>query len=150
MPDPLQLTTGCTCRHAPRWYPGRPADPCCPVHGQRDRRPVRCACYWYPGTMDSPPEMEPDPDCPLHWTESHMIPCVCRYHRYEGPHGLAATATGTLVQAIRLRRGVYVASWFEPHNDCHWHRFLATQPPPPLYQEPRYLDTLDEDERHDR
>jgi hypothetical protein len=112
--------------------------------------------------MDSPPEMEPDPDCQLHWTESWQVPCECRYHRYAGPHRLAVTVTGTLIEAIHVGRDLYVASWFEVHNDCHWHRFpvkprgtLWTPVGPgdhvrPLPQEPRYLDTLDEDERHDR
>lgn len=34
-----QLTAGCTCRDAPRWYPGRPGDPACPVHGHGCLRP---------------------------------------------------------------------------------------------------------------
>lgn len=32
-----QLTTGCRCREAPGWYPGRPEAPDCPQH-----RPHRC------------------------------------------------------------------------------------------------------------
>lgn len=32
-----ELTTGCRCKEAPGWYPGRPAAPLCPLHGSHRR-----------------------------------------------------------------------------------------------------------------
>jgi len=112
---PLQLTTGCTCRDKPRWYPGRPGDPLCPLHGDQGRRPVTCQCWIVRTAMGQPMEVEQNPDCPLHWAKSWLPPCTCRY----GLHPTIWCPTHLIDVPGVGQRG---AAWtFRIHPKCQHH-----------------------------
>lgn len=110
-----QLTAGCSCRDVPRWYPGRPGDPLCSVHGARDRRPVRCQCWPLVTRMGEPPEVEQNPDCPLHWAPSYLVPCTCEYRKKYTRYALPPTRHG-----VQVRLVVHY-TYFLIDPDCHWH-----------------------------
>ncbi|WP_020385936.1 hypothetical protein [Kribbella catacumbae] len=79
--DPMpQLTTGCRCREAAGWYPGRPDAPDCPVH-----RPHRCNIHLLGRSWRSEGCGWRCPRCGTEWTLSivHKL-----YEQHRTPYGV--------------------------------------------------------------
>jgi hypothetical protein len=89
-----ELTTGCRCRDKPGWYPGRPDNPACPVHG-------RCPRPSDPVGFETPPP-----------------PCTCRY----GLRKIAdAPGPWEEIRNPGIRRTVLFTRCFLIDRDCTHH-----------------------------
>lgn len=76
-----ELTTGCRCREAPGWYPGRPEAPDCPVH-----RPHRCNTAMLGRSHRSEGCGWRCPTCRAEWTLTRMPASEEIHHARYGEH----------------------------------------------------------------
>ena len=106
-----------------------------------DVEPVRCACWMVRGrTLESPPEWEQNPDCPLHWAPSWLPPCTCHY-------GLHTAQLPYQVDRTRVRRRLVVlGSYFTIDPWCPHHAPVRAGGWEAFPDRPAD-DVLDEDER---